>query len=388
MPRTGENIYKRKDGRWEAREIYEYGVNGKAKYKYFYGISRQKVKRKRQKWINEFAVGKQTTVHSSMYFKDMTQAWLNSTQLRVKESTYSRYFNQVKKRILPHLGKYKAVQISTELIEVLIRRFLKSKHESGFGLAPKTVEDILIIIKSILRFGKCHHHIEFGRIKIKKHNKKMITMPRKEQTKLCKYLIDNLSNVAAGILLSMRTGIRIGELCALRWGDVNFAESNVTINYTMQRIQLATVDSSGRKTKVVITEPKSRSSIRVIPIPKSLTAFLRKRKGNANEFVLTGNEKHMEPRSLHNHFKKYLKLANISDYNFHALRHSFATNYIERGFDAKSLSEILGHSSVKITLEKYVHSSVELKRKNIEKLDKIFFYSPSILPSVNCVNAV
>ena len=168
MARTGENIYKRKDGRWEARYIYEYSAEGKAKYRSVYGISRQQAKQKRLLLIHETMLGKETAVSPIIIFKDLVKNWLNNTKLRVKESTYARYCNQVNKHILPHLGKYQALKISTELIEQLIGRLLKAKSEGGFGLSPKTVEDIFIIIKSILRFGKCHSHLELHRIKIKK----------------------------------------------------------------------------------------------------------------------------------------------------------------------------------------------------------------------------
>ena len=188
----------------------------------------------------------------------------------------------------------------------------------------------------------------------------------------------------------MHTGIRIGELCALQWKDVeiDFNVGIVHINKTLQRIQIPHTEGDVNKTKVIITPPKSKNSIRDIHIPSFLTAIFRKMKKCSNDFVLTGNAQFMEPRTLHNHFKRFLKQSAVGNYNFHSLRHTFATNYIEAGYDYKSLSEILGHSNVKITLERYVHSSNELKRNNIEKLVGNLLYLPSELPSAQSILTV
>jgi len=390
MARTGENIYKRKDGRWEARYIYQYDAAGKAKYRSVYGISRQIVKQKRLTLIHQSMIGIETSNSLVIIFKDLAKNWLNSTKLRVKESTYVRYHNQVQKHILPHLGKYQASKISTEFIEQFVYKLIKPKKDGGFNLSPKTVEDILIIIKSILRFGKCHTHLELPRIRIKKEDKRPFTLPRITQKQLNQYLLDNINNVKAGILLSLHTGIRIGELCALRWDNFDLDTGKVHIEKTMQRIQTLPEERLNNKTKVVFTSPKSKKSIRDIDIPNSLTVILRKIKNNSNCFFLTGKIQFMEPRTLHNHFKRYLNQSGCNiDYNYHSLRHTFATNYIENGYDIKSLSEILGHSNVKITLERYVHSSSELKRNNIEKLaGKFLIYSPSELPSLQYVQAL
>lgn len=387
MARTGENIYKRKDGRWEARYIYIYDAEGKAKYRSVYGISRQEAKHKRLIKIHESILGVETNPSPIIIFRDLAKNWLNSTKLRVKESTYARYSNQVQKHIIPYIGKYQASKISTELIEQLVGRLLKSGKDENLGLSPKTVEDILIIIKSIMKFGKCHAHLDLHRIKIKKEDKKPRTLSKMAQTRLHQFLINDTDYIKVGILLSLHTGIRIGELCALLWDDIDLEEQTVHINRTIQRIQISSGESSVNKTKVVVTSPKSKKSIRAIPIPIFLTEILSKLKNTSSNFLLTGSTKYMEPRALHNHFKKYLNKSRVLNLNFHSLRHTFATNYVEAGFDVKSLSEILGHSSVKITLELYVHSSDRLKRTNMEKLIRILLHSPSEMPSLQYVKA-
>ena len=385
VARTGENIYKRKDGRWEARFIYQVDAEGKSKYRSVYGMSRQEVKRKRLLRIYESMLGMETSMSPVIMFNELAKNWLNSTRLRVKESTYARYCSQVQQHILPQFGKYQASKISTEFIEQFISYLLKGKNDGGCGLSSKTVEDILIIVKNIFRFGKCHAHLELHRIKIKKEDKRPLTLPKIAQIKLTQQLVNNTDNVKAGILLGISTGIRLGELCALRWSDFDLDAGKVHIERTMQRIQNFSGDGISRKTKIIITPPKSKKAIRDIDIPSPLMAILHKMKGQHNYFFLTGDTSFMEPRSLHNHFKKCLKQNNLLNYNFHSLRHTFATNYIEAGYDVKSLSEILGHSNVKITLERYVHSSNELKRNNIEKLaGSLLSCSPSELPSMKC----
>lgn len=381
MSRTGENIYKRKDGRWEARYIYKYDAEGKAKYRSIYGKSRQEVKQKRLLIIHKSMLGVDINASTPILFNDLAKSWMNNTKLRVKESTFAQYYNQVNKHILPHLGRYQASKISAELVEQLIGYLVKTKMDEGIGLSPKTAEDILIIIKNILKFGKCQNHLELQRVKIKKEYKKPLTLTINEQLKLHQYLLNNSDDVKVGILLSLHIGIRIGELCALSWGDINLVEKTIHVSKTLQRIQISSIGNIENKTRMLITSPKSKCSIRDIPIPNFLTEILCKLKKNENNYLLTGRFQYMESRTLQNHYKKVLKESNIKDYKFHSLRHTFATNYIRAGFDVKSLSEMLGHSSVKITLERYVHISFDLKRENLEKLTESLFYLPSKIPS-------
>ena len=388
MARMGENIYKRKDGRWEARYIHQYDAVGKPKYRSVYGKSRQEAKQKRLLLFHEAMLGADVSAPPVISCRDLIKSWLNNTKLRVKESTFARYYKQVNTYVLPHLGKYQVSKISAELIEQLISNLLKSKKAGGAGLSPKTVEDILVVIKSIFKFGKCAALLDLHRIKIKKADQRPVTIPKAAQTRLHQYLVEDCNTVKAGVLLSLYTGIRIGELCALRWRDIELDAQIVHIESAIQRIQVLPEEKSAAKTKVILSSPKTKSSIRNIPVPSFLTAILRKLKSPANSFVLTGSIKYMEPRTLHNHFKKCLAESGTEDYHFHTLRHSFATSYVEAGFDVKSLSEILGHSGVKITLERYVHSSMELKRSNMEKLAGSITYSPSEIPSPHYANTL
>lgn len=170
------------------------------------------------------------------------------------------------------------------------------------------------------------------------------------------------------MLICLNTGLRIGEICALRYGNINEQKSCVCVRKTLQRIK-NTTGNFDSKTFINIDVPKSKTSIRDIPIKSFLINIIKRFNGCENEFILTGNNnKYIEPRALENHFKKVLQTIRIKEVNFHALRHTFATNMIEAGCDPKTLSELLGHSDIQLTLKTYVHSSYELKQKSIEKL--------------------
>lgn len=198
----------------------------------------------------------------------------------------------------------------------------------------------------------------------------MRCLTKKQQEKLYRYLRSDLSNRNLGLLLCMFTGLRLGEICALTWSDISFSEQTICVRRTMQRVQ--TKDDSQRKTKVVITSPKSGNSVRRIPVPRELMKVLHAYRKGRKGFVLTGKEDaYVEPRAMERHLDKVLKQLGMEHVNFHALRHTFATRCIEMDFDAKSLSEILGHADVNITLNRYVHPTMELKRDNMQKLSAL-----------------
>lgn len=173
----------------------------------------------------------------------------------------------------------------------------------------------------------------------------------------------------------MYTGIRIGEICALKFEDISLSDKIIHIDKTVQRVQNFN-ETSPQKTSVIITLPKSPKSIRDIPIPNFIINIIKENfECSPNAFLLSGNTSFIEPRTLENRFNSILKQCDIENVNFHVLRHTFATHSVEVGFETKSLSEILGHSSVNITLNRYVHTSMQLKQKNMAKLN----FMPSIL---------
>ena len=370
MPRKGENIYKRKDGRWEGRYICSYNAVGKAKYAYVYGKTYGEV---RQKIVDERSTPRKASAvtQNSLTYDEVLDLWLHSSQLNTKESTHARYAHLINTHIKPQLGKYRLSMLSTEIIEAYIEfQLAEGRLDNTGGLAPKTVTDILTVIKSTIEYAKYKNLpviCNLSKLTIKKQEKEMRVLTQSEQDALIAVLMDDMDLHKFGVFLSLYTGIRIGELCALQWEDFDISQTTVKIRKTMQRIQ-NTANGACSKTRIVITEPKSQCSIREIPLPSFVVNIARQFVSNPKSYILTGSDRYIEPRTMQNHFKAYVKDSGISDANFHALRHTFATRCVEVGFEIKSLSEILGHANVNITLNRCVHSSFELKCSNMNKL--------------------
>lgn len=374
MPRRGENIYKRKDGRWEGRFIKHRTEHGKLQYGYVYGksYSEAKAKLKDAEAIKNRSIKK--CIPQPSLYHEVLNAWLISIKSRVKESTFSRYNHLVQRHIEPALGKYQVYEITAVLIEEYVDGLLRNGClDSKKGLSPKSVSDILVVIKSSMRFAlengypvKCY----IDKLSVKNAKKEMRVLSKKEQQQLEGILFQEPDLFKLAVLICLYTGIRIGEMCALRWGHLRLDVGILEVRETMQRIQ--TTGNVTPKTHIIITEPKSTCSRRDIPLPQFLIQYAEPFHADKEAFVLTGEiDRFVEPRTLQNHFKSYVQLAQIEHTNYHALRHTFATRCVEIGFEIKSLSEILGHSSVRITLDKYVHSSIDLKKKNMEKLETI-----------------
>lgn len=300
--------------------------------------------------------------YSQVTLEKIFEEYMFSKKLYVKESTYCRYYSTLSNHILPFLKKQ---NLNNQKVQDYLFSLLKQ------GYSEKTVSDIWGVMKNFLRFAKSRgfdSEIDISQINIKKRKSEVHYLEIEDQKNLCTYLIEHISYKNYGILLALYTGIRIGELCALRWKDINFNNNTLSVTKTMIRIPNVFEQNSNGKTKVIITRPKSDDSIRDIPLPSFLSRTARKLKINPDHFILSGSGNYIEPRNMQYYFNKTLGINGIKRVNFHALRHTFATRCIENNFDIKTLSEILGHSNVKTTLELYVHSSMELKRKNMDKL--------------------
>lgn len=375
MSKKGENIYKRKDGRWEGRYIKEHHMNGKAIYGYVYARSYRDVKnklltKKQMKQVEADTIEKSL---NPVTFGMAAVDWIQYKRVYIKESTYMKYRNLLNNYVLPVFEKMLLSHITTEVMNNYVNMLLTKGGISGNGLSPKTVSDVLSLIRNILRYASNNGQViafDIRTVMIKQNMKNMRIFTNSEQDILCRYIYNHMDIKGIGIMVCLFTGIRIGELCALRWEDISLEDKTIYIHQTMQRIQ--TPDSNESKTKVVITAPKSPSSIRMIPLPDILASIIETNYTVMSGFFLTGdNNQWIEPRTMQNYFKRVLEKCFIKDANFHALRHTFATRCIELGFDVKSLSEILGHASVNITMNRYVHPTMDLKRKNMQKLSDL-----------------
>jgi len=369
MPKRGQNIYKRKDGRWEGRYIKKRD-NNKIYYGYVYAKTYKEIKEKLFDIKNRIRHQKEIENTKNLSFKNIAEKWIESLKPRLKESSFVKYTNILTTHLYPKFDKVTINSITNSDImnfNIELLNFGGTKRE---GLSSKTVSDILSVLKSIFIYASKNNDINipaFDKVYLKQSSKPMRILSISEQRKLSQYLNKNKSLYGLGILICMYTGIRIGEICALKWKDISFDEHFISIEKTMQRLK--TDDSETSKTKVVILNPKSACSLRKIPIPDNLYQILLEIKQPEDTFLLTGSkDKFLEPRTLQNRFKSVIKACGIKDANFHSLRHTFATRCIEIGFDVKSLSEILGHANVNITLNRYVHPSMDIKQKNMNML--------------------
>ncbi len=381
MPRRGENIYKRKDGRWEGRYIKGHSC-GKAQYGYVYAKTYKEVKEKLYtvKMAKAGDVGQEADEQIHEFeqavpnFMELADEWLASIRPGIKESTYVKYANSLKSYLAPSFSSRFIGTISRADVSDFCAKLSKSGGNHKKGLAPKTINDSLSVLRSIFDFAsreKALSVVDISGISMKNNRLSIRVLSMSEQKRLEYALYTDFNSCSFGILLSLYTGVRIGEICALRWGDISEAEHTLRVTRTMQRLQQ--LNEGSRRTKVIISSPKSECSIRTIPLPHNIFQLCKCRRKEDEAYVLTGKiHKYMEPRTMENRFKKILLKAGIEDATFHALRHTFATRCIEIGFDVKSLSEILGHASVNITMNRYVHPSMDLKQQNMNLLSNLF----------------
>ncbi len=363
--RTKQNIYRRKDGRWEGRYFKEYDSNGKIKYSSVYAKTYTEVKEKLDSIKTNTL--KKSTNSIKTDFKDACKEWLEYKKSSIKISSYAKYNFIVEKYILPFFNNCKLYELNKNSLNELI---IKNNN-----LAPSTQKNIATVFKAIISFvnDKYNLSLEITSCQFKKvYAENMKVLSVFEQEKLVRYLLNNIDLINLGILVCLFTGLRIGEICALKWSDIDLKNKTIKVSKTIQRVQIVD-DYHNSKTTIISQSPKSNNSIREIPMTDDLISIIYKnvKNFNKNTYFLTGNKHYIEPRNLQNKFKKILANAKINDINFHALRHTFATRAIENGIDVKSVSEILGHSNVSMTLQKYVHISMQQKLKEINKL-KLF----------------
>lgn len=363
----GENIFKRKDGRWEARYIKGYELSGKIKYGFCYGKTYKEAKEKVTRAKAALVSGKPVPTSSSRHrFAFFCDEWFEAGKNRFKESTCVKYQTMLEKHIKPRLGGCFPLAFNDALIEQFSNELLFEEE-----LSPKTVKDILVVLRSILNYTAKRFPGTFPQVDIsypKESKKEMRVLTREEQTKFAQFLLDDMDACKFGILLALLTGIRIGELCALRWENISLRDNTIKISSTMQRLKDMNLDREA-KTKIVIGSPKSDTSTRTIPISDYAAELCGKMNPKSpTAFILTGTSDYMEPRTLQYRMEKYTVACGLEGVHFHTLRHTFATRCVEVGFEIKSLSEILGHANTTITLDRYVHSSMELKRDNMNKL--------------------
>lgn len=366
MGRRGENIHKRKDGRWEAR-ILTHKSNGKTIYHSVYGKTYKEVKEKKEHYLENRSEIEQLSEKIS--FGNVLDIWIEQRFFYQKESTQLKYQNIINTHIKPELGEVDIRKID----DVMINKFLVEKKETGRvdkkgGLSNSYVKTMAIIINSVMCYAIEKEFRPPLKAKIQKPvvDKKEITVLSENiQIKLENSLCYDDSKTALGILIALHTGLRIGEICALKWENIDLEKKVIKVRNSI--IRVSNPENRIQKTKYIIATPKTKTSIRDIPITTKLYPIL-KNAYSQNIFVVSETADFICPRTFEYHFHKLLHQYSIPDTNFHVLRHTFATRCVEKNVDIKTLSEILGHSNVSITLNYYVHPSLESKRNQLEKI--------------------
>ncbi len=381
MGRRGENIRKRKDGRWEARVIICHDGNGKAIYRSLYGKTYAEAKEKKNRLADRtvsVTAGKRTWDDKrTATFQQVMAQWLASRKDNVKESTYAHYSNLLEKHLFPELGPRLFSQLDDEMLNAFLRRKLHTGRLDGSGgLSPKTVSDIRSVLLLGIAYARqqkypCAVHAPLFCPKTRRPGIRILSL--EEQNRLERVLFQGASPLHLGILTALYGGLRIGEVCALKWQDISFDTGTVCVAKTMLRIRDMSPGCRA-KTRILIDRPKTESSCRTVPLPSFLLSFLHRHRQQADRYLLTGTASYLEPRVCLEKYKQVLTAAGVEPVTFHTLRHTFATRCVESGFDAKSLSEILGHANVSTTLQRYVHPSMEMKREQMERLEKLSIY--------------
>ena len=292
--------------------------------------------------------------------------WKADKKNYVKKSTFSAYVLLIENHLLPSFGNQYEIQ------EADVQTFVLQKLEAG--LSQKTIKDILIVLKMVLKFGAKNKWIVYEPFEIQyptiRESQHIEVLSRTHQKKIINYIKKHFTFRNLGVLICLSSGMRIGEICALTWEDIDTDNGVISVNRTIQRIYV--IEDGTRKTELILDTPKTKNSIREIPMNRDLIRLIKpiKKIVNPSFFVLTNDAKPTEPRTYRSFYKNLMRYLEIPEIKFHGLRHSFATRCIESNCDYKTVSVLLGHSNISTTLNLYVHPNMEQKKKAIEQMFK------------------
>ena len=373
MARKGENIRKRKDGRWEGR--YRSGIkdDGTVKYTSVYGKSYTEVKNK----LIELKRGifcYDNNLYVEKRFADVLTLWLRANQLKVKGATQAKYSYMIEKHITPILGNRKVSALTVPIInDFLLDKMNNGRLDGRGGLSQSYVKTMAIIIESAMNFAVAEGYCQPLRNQIIKPSlvkKEMQILSVSAQQHFESLAATDINETITGIFIALYTGLRIGEVCALSWEDIDLENQIIHVRHTLSRIQIS--NGTCYETVLILDAPKTRASVRDIPISPLLLPILTYMKSRAvSKFVISTQQNFTSTRTFDYRYKKVLRDFDLPEINFHSLRHTFATRCVEVGVDVKSLSQMLGHSNVATTLNTYVHPSMDTMRVQIEKLQTV-----------------
>ena len=301
-----------------------------------------------------------------MTFGEIALLWRDEKKAYVKPASYSSYMLLLNKHLLPAFEK------NTHIEESDVQRYILGKFDEG--LSKNSIQHTISVLRMVLHFGArnklCESPVWTVRYPVSTDRTGPEVMAIKDQRKLMKYVRDNRTPNNFGILLCLYTGLRIGELCALQWKDLDMKNGTISVTKTIQRIY----DSNGGKgsSAIVIGAPKTRTSWREIPMPNELIAIIKSinTPHAPDNYIISNSSFPVEPRTYRIFFHRLIRRIGMPDMKFHCLRHSFATRCIESGCDYKTVSVLLGHSTIATTLNLYVHPGLEQKKKCMYKMSQ------------------
>ena len=364
--RKGENIYQRKDGRWEGRFPKGRKLNGRIKYGYIYGKSYTEVRQRIYPLRIHYQSLQQIQGNSAETFEEWTNEWLNEVQDEVKASTLSSYYYKLTKYIFPIIREAPLNELSLETGRNILKELQKK-------LAKSTIQVIFRILNKCLNHAKKNGKINvnpFSELKIPKAKQvKIRALTLSEQRKMMKVAAHEKKGYGIPVLLALHSGMRIGEIAALKWSDIDFETNLIHVRHTYQRIPAF---ETKRKTQLLLAESKTESSVRVIPFSNVLRKLLLDhQKHSKGHFVFSTKGQPCEPRLLTYHFHRIREKAELVNIHFHQLRHTFATRCLEANRDISSVSALLGHASTQMTLDTYVDAMLEKRYQVIEEMTSL-----------------
>ncbi len=296
--------------------------------------------------------------------KEIALAWKDDKRCYVKRSTFAAYVLILENHIFPSFGECDTLNDS------LVQDFVLRKLDSG--LCVKTVKDILIVLKMVMRFGVKNGWMNYCEWDIKypttESSNEIEVLTVANHRKILEFVKLNFTFRNLGIYISLTTGLRIGEICGLKWSDIDVVNGTITVRRTIERIYI--IDGENKHTELIVNTPKTKNSCRDIPMCKELMAIVKPLKKVVNDdfYVLTNEEKPTEPRTYRNYYHRLMRRLGIPRLKYHGLRHSFATRCIESNCDYKTVSVLLGHANITTTLNLYVHPNMEQKKRCISKM--------------------
>lgn len=372
MPRKGENIYKRKDGRWEGRYIKARGEDGKAIYGSVYGPRYLDVKARLIPLKAAYAtLRKYPKINYKGNVRDWLAYWLDTIQKPfIKASTYASYRDKLERHVVPLLGEKRLEKLSERDIQDWIT-FLCKK-----GLAGSSIRTIYRIFNAALQKAAYDHYLFINPCQKAK-------LPGSEQSEIGALTLAQQKEVerqalkdkgGEAIIIALYTGMRIGEISALTWRDVDFENKSISVRKTLQRI--TDYEAGHKKTRVIIDIPKTYNSCRIIPFADNLKDFLlEQRASSTSQYVISCKGHYAEPRVISYRFKQIMVKAGLENMSFHTLRHTYATRCIECGIDIVTVSRLLGHTSSKMTLDIYADSTFDQRKRAMAVLDVLLSQS-------------